>query len=80
MIKGTLASRAANRDFEGASVVVADVNGDDEAEMQALERVMERIGSWPPVVAVTQTLRRRCRAPPDADAGGRLPGQAGSAG
>ena len=56
VIKGTLASRVADANFEGASVVVADVNGDDEAEMHALARVMERIGSWPPVVAVTQTL------------------------
>ncbi len=56
VIKGTLASRAADASFEGASVVVADVNGDDEAEMHALARVMERIGSWPPVVVVAQTL------------------------
>jgi pilus assembly protein CpaE len=56
VIKGTLVSRAADASFEGASVVVADVNGDDEAEMHALARVMERIGSWPPVVVVAQTL------------------------
>src|SRR5579863_4046485 len=56
VIKGTLASRVADANFEGASVVVADVNGDDEAEMHALARLMERIGSWPPVVAVAQTL------------------------
>jgi pilus assembly protein CpaE len=56
VIKGTLASRAADVSFEGASVVVADVNGDDEAEMHALARLMERIGSWPPVVVVAQTL------------------------
>jgi pilus assembly protein CpaE len=56
VIKGTLASRAADASFDGASVVVADVDGDNETEMQALSRVMERVGNWPPVVAVTQTL------------------------
>jgi pilus assembly protein CpaE len=56
VIKGTLASRSADASFEGASVVVADVDGDNEAEMHALSRVMERVGNWPPVVAVTQTL------------------------
>src|SRR5262245_33289558 len=56
VIKGSLASGVANASFEGASVVVADVDGSDETEMQALARIMERIGSWPPVVAVTQTL------------------------
>src|SRR5580704_8158573 len=56
VIKGTLATRAASASFDGASVVVADVDGGDEAEMHALARVMERVGSWPPVVAVTQTL------------------------
>ncbi len=56
VIKGTLAGRAADASLEGASVVVTDVNGDDEAEMLALGRLMEKVGSWPPVVAVTQTL------------------------
>src|SRR5580698_3340880 len=56
VIKGTLASRAADANFEGASVVVADVNGADEAEMYALARIMERVGNWPPVVAVAQAL------------------------
>ena len=53
VIKGTLASQGADASFEGASVVVADVDGDNEAEMHALSRVMERVGNWPPVVAVT---------------------------
>ncbi len=56
VIRGTLAGSAADASFEGASVVVADVNGDDETEMLALGRVMEKVGNWPPVVAVAQTL------------------------
>jgi len=56
VIKGRLASRVDNITLEGASVVVVDVDGDDEAELQALERMMLRIGNWPPVVAVTQVF------------------------
>ncbi len=37
-------------------MVVADVDAGDEAELQALERLMPRIGAWPPVVAVTQSF------------------------
>ncbi len=37
-------------------MVVADIDAADEAEMQALERLMLRIGDWPPVVAVTQNF------------------------
>jgi pilus assembly protein CpaE len=43
-------------DFSGATVVVADVDAADEAELQALERIMAQIGNWPPVVAVTQSF------------------------
>ena len=56
------------------------IDAGDEAELQALERLMTRIGNWPPVVAVTQSFDESRRAPPDADAGGRFPGQAGAAG
>lgn len=39
-------------DVEGATVVVADLDTSDEAEMLALERLVTRIGAWPPIVAV----------------------------
>jgi pilus assembly protein CpaE len=39
-------------DVEGATVVVADLDTADETEMLALERLVTRIGSWPPIVAV----------------------------
>ena len=39
-------------DVEGATVVVADLDTSDEAEMLALERLVTGIGAWPPVVAV----------------------------
>jgi pilus assembly protein CpaE len=55
VIKGRLSERE-EIDVESASVVVADLDGGDEAEMQALDRLVTRIGSWPPVVAITQVL------------------------
>jgi pilus assembly protein CpaE len=55
VIKGRLAERE-QIEVESASVVVADLDGGDEAEMQALDRLVARIGSWPPVVVVTQVL------------------------
>jgi pilus assembly protein CpaE len=51
VIKGQLADRP-EIDVEGATVVVADVDPSDEAEMAALERLVTRIGTWPPIVAV----------------------------
>jgi len=55
VIKGTLSDQD-RIDVEGASVIVADLDPGDELELQALERFMTRIGSWPPVVAVTRSF------------------------
>ena len=54
VIKGRLSDRD-DIDVDGASVVIADLDTGDELELQALERMMTRIGNWPPVVAVTQS-------------------------
>jgi pilus assembly protein CpaE len=43
-------------DVQGATVVVADLDASDEAEMAALERLVTRIGTWPPIVAVIQSF------------------------
>jgi pilus assembly protein CpaE len=51
VIKGRLAERE-EIDLAGVTVVMADLDVADEAEMIALERLVTRIGSWPPVVAV----------------------------
>jgi pilus assembly protein CpaE len=56
LVKGTLSAMADGLDLEGATVAVIDFDAAQEAEMEALERVMLRIGNWPPVVAVTQTF------------------------
>ena len=55
VVKGRLAEHG-DLDVAGATVVVADVDAADESELAALERLMLRIGSWPPVVAVTQNF------------------------
>ena len=55
IIKGRLSERE-QIDVESASVVVADLDAGDEAEMQALDRLVTRIGSWPPIVAITQVF------------------------
>jgi pilus assembly protein CpaE len=55
VVKGRLAELG-DIDVAGATVVVADVDTADEAELQALQRFMLQIGTWPPVVAVTQNF------------------------
>ena len=56
VIAGQLAGIADAIPLEGTTVVVADIDAGDAAEMLALERLMLRIGNWPPVVAITQTF------------------------
>jgi pilus assembly protein CpaE len=56
IVKGCLSEREGDIDVAGVTVIVADFDSGDVAEMQALERLMTRIGSWPPVVAVTQSF------------------------
>jgi pilus assembly protein CpaE len=56
---GVVKGRLAGRDditLEGATVVVADLDAGDAAELQALEAIMARIGNWPPVIAITQSF------------------------
>ena len=55
IIKGRLSARD-QIDVDGATVVVADLDAGDEAEMAALEGLVARIGNWPPVVAITQSF------------------------
>src|SRR5580658_9860203 len=55
VIKGTMSDQD-HIDVDGASVIVADLDPGDELELQALERFMTRIGSWPSVVVVTRSF------------------------
>jgi pilus assembly protein CpaE len=43
-------------DARDAGVIIVDLNAGDEADLQALERLMDRVGSWPPVIAVTRSF------------------------
>jgi pilus assembly protein CpaE len=56
VIENTLPAASANLDVQGATVVVLDLDASREEEMQALQAFMACIGTWPPVVAVTQTF------------------------
>ena len=56
LLSGTLAASDGVLDLEGATVAVIDLDAARPDEMQALERLMTRIGSWPPVVVVTQAF------------------------
>ncbi|MFZ1921705.1 MAG: response regulator receiver protein [Xanthobacteraceae bacterium] len=56
VVKGRLVDCAAEVDVGAATVVVADLDATDTAELAALERLMLRIDGWPPVVVVTQNF------------------------
>jgi pilus assembly protein CpaE len=56
VIAGTLSGQADDIALKGATVVVADIDASDAAELLALERLMSRLGDWPPVVAITQSF------------------------
>lgn len=54
VVSGTLAAEGDTLPIEGATVVVVDFDAASAEEMAALSRLMARVGSWPPVIAVTQ--------------------------
>ena len=64
VVSGTVAVDGDGIDTDGVTVVIIDLDADREDEMQALARLMTRIGTWPPVVVVTKTF--------DADVARRL--------
>src|ERR1700676_4188785 len=63
VVSGRVADCDAALDLEGATVLVVDVDAQDDAEMAAFERLVSGIGNGPPVVAITQnfdaTIARR---------------------
>ena len=56
VVSGRLAAAGDTLDATGASVVVVDVDAVRADEMEALSRLMARVGAWPPVIAVTQNF------------------------
>jgi pilus assembly protein CpaE len=56
MVSGRLTELGDTLEIGEATVVVVDLDAMLADEMQALSRLMARIGAWPPVIAVTQTF------------------------
>jgi pilus assembly protein CpaE len=56
LVSGTLAAADGVLDLEGATVAVIDLDAGRPDEMAALERLMARVGSWPPIIVVTQAF------------------------
>jgi pilus assembly protein CpaE len=54
LISGSITDQGDTLDVDGATVVVIDLDASRDEEMQALARLMARIGTRPPVIAVTQ--------------------------
>jgi pilus assembly protein CpaE len=56
VVSGTLAAIDGDFDMAGATVAVIDLDAGQQEQMQALDRLMMRVGSRPPVVVVTQAF------------------------
>ncbi len=56
VVSGTVAVSGDKLSTENATVIVIDLDAGSEDEMQALDRLMLRVGAWPPVVVVTQSF------------------------
>jgi pilus assembly protein CpaE len=56
LLPGTLPGLEKVLDLAGAAVAVIDVDAAQPHELQALDRLMARVGSWLPIVAVTRSL------------------------
>jgi pilus assembly protein CpaE len=56
VVSGALSGLETELDMAGATVAVIDLDAAQQAEMQALDRLMGRIGTTPPVVVITQAF------------------------
>jgi pilus assembly protein CpaE len=56
VVSGRLAEQGDTFDITDATVVVVDLDAGRADEMAALARLMARVGTWPPVIAVTQAF------------------------
>jgi pilus assembly protein CpaE len=54
--RGSIAEQADAVKFDGASVVLVDLDATNDGEMSALARMMTRLGDWPPVIVATQAF------------------------
>src|SRR5215475_12464910 len=55
-VAGSLSELEAQLDLAQANVAVIDLDAAQPGEMQALERLMVRVGHWPPMVVITQAF------------------------
>jgi pilus assembly protein CpaE len=55
-VPGSLSQLEAQLDLAEANVAVIDLDAEQPGEMQALERLMARVGPWPPMVVITQAF------------------------
>src|SRR5258708_28606257 len=53
---GTMGSAGETLPVADTTVAVIDLDASLPGEMQALERLMSRIGPWPPVIVITQSF------------------------
>lgn len=56
VVPGTVGSTEGTLDLTGATVVVIDLDAAEPDEMVALERLMARVGAWPPIIVVAQAF------------------------
>jgi pilus assembly protein CpaE len=56
VVPGSIESTEGKLPLNDATVAVIDLDASLPGEMQGLERLMARIGTWPPVVVVTQSF------------------------
>jgi pilus assembly protein CpaE len=55
-VAGSLTELEAQLDLAEANVAVIDLDAAQPGEMQALERLTARLGTWPPMVVITQAF------------------------
>ncbi|HXD45723.1 MAG TPA: response regulator receiver protein [Pseudolabrys sp.] len=56
LVSGTLSEQADTLDLDGMTVVVVDFDAARPEEMSALARLMARVGTRPPVIAIAQSF------------------------
>ena len=56
VVSGTIGTIGESLLLDQATVAVIDLDASMPGEMEALERLMARIGTWPPVIVVTQSF------------------------
>src|SRR5262245_58551797 len=56
VVPGTVGQTEGTLDLAGATVAVIDLDAAEPEEMVALERLMARVGAWPPIVVVAQAF------------------------